>query len=214
MRFDFSTTIATFLAPWLDVRGHVTGQLMNRCCCALVTQPSHTPAAPITTLDSPQSRSLRPAKSSWMLLGCARRCQAHLTSQLCPSHHHFFSKHNHVISAALGTPAMPQSNSTKSPAAKSPAAKRTPKKQPPAVVPDAAMLEKAAKIAAQLQQLYPSPPIPLEHSSPFQLLVAVMLSAQTTDKKVGRCDSSQCDILKPTCQPLAQQNDQPAVPYC
>lgn len=70
-------------------------------------------------------------------------------------------------------------------AGKSPA-KRTPKKQPPAVVPDAPLLEKAAKIAAQLQLLYPSPPIPLTHSSPFQLLCAVMLSAQTTDKKVRK----------------------------
>ena len=31
----------------------------------------------------------------------------------------------------------------------------------------------------------PDPPIPLDHSSPYELLVAVALSAQTTDKKVN-----------------------------
>lgn len=44
---------------------------------------------------------------------------------------------------------------------------------------------KADRIAAQLEALYPNPPIPLDHSDPFTLLVAVMLSAQTTDKKVN-----------------------------
>jgi endonuclease-3 len=57
------------------------------------------------------------------------------------------------------------------------------------------MLEKAAKIAAQLQQLYPAPPIPLEHDSAYQLLVAVMLSAQTTDKKVR-----QAPFSSPACK--------------
>jgi endonuclease III len=45
--------------------------------------------------------------------------------------------------------------------------------------------EKAERIRVQLQQLYPAPPIPLEHSDPFTLLVAVMLSAQTTDARVN-----------------------------
>jgi endonuclease-3 len=45
--------------------------------------------------------------------------------------------------------------------------------------------EKAARIARQLDLLYPSTPIPLDHSDPFTLLVAVALSAQTTDKKVN-----------------------------
>ena len=44
---------------------------------------------------------------------------------------------------------------------------------------------KADRIAAQLQALYPNPPIPLDHTDPFTLLVAVVLSAQTTDKKVN-----------------------------
>ena len=45
--------------------------------------------------------------------------------------------------------------------------------------------EKADRIAIQLQELYPTTPIPLDHSDPYTLLVAVMLSAQTTDKKVN-----------------------------
>lgn len=51
--------------------------------------------------------------------------------------------------------------------------------------PDAALLQKAARIDAQLAALYPATPVPLDHSDPFTLLVAVMLSAQTTDKKVN-----------------------------
>lgn len=45
--------------------------------------------------------------------------------------------------------------------------------------------EKADLIGDMLDDLYPDPPIPLDHSSPYTLLVAVALSAQTTDKKVN-----------------------------
>jgi endonuclease III len=45
--------------------------------------------------------------------------------------------------------------------------------------------EKAARIGEILDELYPAPPIPLDHRDPFTLLVAVALSAQTTDKKVN-----------------------------
>ncbi|HMV65479.1 MAG TPA: endonuclease III [Myxococcota bacterium] len=45
--------------------------------------------------------------------------------------------------------------------------------------------EKAARIQAQLDALYPDPPVPLDHADPFTLLVAVVLSAQCTDKKVN-----------------------------
>ena len=44
---------------------------------------------------------------------------------------------------------------------------------------------KALKIGFQLDELYPETPIPLDHTDPYTLLVAVMLSAQTTDKKVN-----------------------------
>ncbi len=45
--------------------------------------------------------------------------------------------------------------------------------------------EKASKIGEILDDLYPEPPIPLDHVDPYTLLVAVALSAQTTDKKVN-----------------------------
>ena len=45
--------------------------------------------------------------------------------------------------------------------------------------------EKAARISEILDVLYPETPVPLDHSDPYTLLVAVMLSAQTTDKKVN-----------------------------
>ena len=46
--------------------------------------------------------------------------------------------------------------------------------------------EKAEKILQILDELYPETPIPLDHRDPYTLLVAVMLSAQTTDKKVNQ----------------------------
>jgi len=45
--------------------------------------------------------------------------------------------------------------------------------------------DKADRIGEILDDLYPDPPVPLDHSSPYTLLVAVALSAQTTDKKVN-----------------------------
>jgi len=45
--------------------------------------------------------------------------------------------------------------------------------------------EKARQIGRMLDEIYPEQPIPLAHSDPYTLLVAVMLSAQTTDKKVN-----------------------------
>ena len=45
--------------------------------------------------------------------------------------------------------------------------------------------EKADRIREQLAQLYPEVPVPLDHRNSFELLVAVVLSAQTTDKKVN-----------------------------
>ena len=45
--------------------------------------------------------------------------------------------------------------------------------------------EKAELIGGKLDDLYPETPIPLHHTDPYTLLVAVMLSAQTTDKKVN-----------------------------
>jgi endonuclease-3 len=44
---------------------------------------------------------------------------------------------------------------------------------------------KARRIRETLQRLYPEPPMPLAHTDPFTLLVAVALSAQTTDARVN-----------------------------
>jgi endonuclease-3 len=49
----------------------------------------------------------------------------------------------------------------------------------------AALREKAERIRAVLDRLYPRAPIPLAHEDPFQLLVAVVLSAQCTDARVN-----------------------------
>ena len=46
--------------------------------------------------------------------------------------------------------------------------------------------EKAERIQSMLEELYPETPVPLDHESPFQLLVAVLMSAQTTDLKVNQ----------------------------
>ena len=46
--------------------------------------------------------------------------------------------------------------------------------------------EKAEKIAAMLEELYPETPVPLDHENTFQLLIAVLMSAQTTDLKVNQ----------------------------
>ena len=46
--------------------------------------------------------------------------------------------------------------------------------------------ERAAHVLCRLDEHYPDPPIPLDHSDPFTLLIAVLLSAQCTDKKVNQ----------------------------
>lgn len=46
--------------------------------------------------------------------------------------------------------------------------------------------ERAALILSRLQELYPKPPIPLDHKDPYTLLVAVLLSAQCTDERVNQ----------------------------
>jgi len=45
--------------------------------------------------------------------------------------------------------------------------------------------ERADWLGERLDALYPETPIPLDHSDPFTLLVAVVLSAQCTDKRVN-----------------------------
>ena len=46
--------------------------------------------------------------------------------------------------------------------------------------------EKIKFIGEKLDELFPNPPIPLDYTSPFTLLVAVVLSAQCTDIRVNQ----------------------------
>ena len=46
--------------------------------------------------------------------------------------------------------------------------------------------DRAEWIARRLDELYPEPPIPLDHKDPYTLLVAVLLSAQCTDARVNK----------------------------
>ena len=46
--------------------------------------------------------------------------------------------------------------------------------------------EKAERIVIMLEELYPETPVPLDHTNTFELLVAVLMSAQTTDLKVNQ----------------------------
>jgi endonuclease-3 len=46
--------------------------------------------------------------------------------------------------------------------------------------------EKAAYIIEELEKLYPETPVPLDHTDPFTLLIAVLLSAQCTDERVNK----------------------------
>ena len=65
------------------------------------------------------------------------------------------------------------------------------------------MHEKSHQILAKLEKEYPDIKCGLVHKNPFQLLIAVLLSAQTTDKNVNRITkklfekvSNPTDILK------------------
>ena len=63
-------------------------------------------------------------------------------------------------------------------------------------------VEKAERIQQILDELYPDPPIPLHHRDDFTLLVAVVLSAQTTDERVNMVTPALFDVA-PTAKKLA-----------
>lgn len=51
------------------------------------------------------------------------------------------------------------------------------------------MLKKAERVSyilQRLEELYPETPVPLDHSDPYTLLIAVLLSAQCTDERVNQ----------------------------
>jgi endonuclease-3 len=45
--------------------------------------------------------------------------------------------------------------------------------------------EKANYVWNKLEEIYPTVPVPLDHTNDFELLIAVLLSAQCTDKRVN-----------------------------
>jgi endonuclease-3 len=53
------------------------------------------------------------------------------------------------------------------------------------MITDITRQQKADAIARILDDLYPETPIPLQHSDPYTLLIAVLMSAQSTDKRVN-----------------------------
>ncbi len=46
--------------------------------------------------------------------------------------------------------------------------------------------ERAEYVLHRLEELYPDPPVPLDHTDPYTLLIAVLLSAQCTDERVNQ----------------------------
>ncbi|MEO0438821.1 MAG: endonuclease III [Pseudomonadota bacterium] len=59
-------------------------------------------------------------------------------------------------------------------------------------------------ILERLQELYPEPPVPLDHRDPYTLLIAVLLSAQCTDERVNQV-TPQLFELASTPQKMAKQ---------
>ena len=68
--------------------------------------------------------------------------------------------------------------------------------------------EKAARIGEILDELYPETPIPLDHRDPYTLLVAVALSAQTTDKKVNQITPALFEVAGTPEQMAAMDPDE------
>ena len=56
----------------------------------------------------------------------------------------------------------------------------------PAKTPAVTKTDRARHLLRRLEELYPETPIPLDHSDPFTLLIAVLLSAQCTDVRVNQ----------------------------
>ena len=56
--------------------------------------------------------------------------------------------------------------------------------------------ERAEFIMEHLEMIYPNTPIPLNHKSIFELLIAVLLSAQCTDERVNKVTPHLFNSLK------------------
>lgn len=55
-------------------------------------------------------------------------------------------------------------------------------------------LEKVTFIQQELERLYPKPPVPLDHTDSYTLLIAVLLSAQCTDARVNTVTPALFDL--------------------
>lgn len=68
--------------------------------------------------------------------------------------------------------------------------------------------ERAEMVHRRLDELYPTTDVPLDHTDPYSLLVAVVLSAQCTDKMVNRVTPSLWELANTpeamSNQPVAQ----------
>lgn len=56
--------------------------------------------------------------------------------------------------------------------------------------------EKVEYLLEELERLYPETPIPLDHSDPYTLLIAVLLSAQCTDARVNKVTPSLFEVAR------------------
>jgi endonuclease-3 len=72
--------------------------------------------------------------------------------------------------------------------------------------------ERAARIATILDEKFPDPPMPLDHQTPFQLLVAVILSAQCTDARVNMVTPALFERA-PTAAAMAKLSPAQILPY-
>ena len=68
--------------------------------------------------------------------------------------------------------------------------------------------EKVAYIMDELQRLYPKPPVPLDHTDPYTLLIAVLLSAQCTDERVNQVTPELFDLARTPQQMVQLSVDQ------
>ena len=68
--------------------------------------------------------------------------------------------------------------------------------------------ERAEFILQRLQALYPQTPVPLNHSDPFTLLIAVLLSAQCTDERVNKVTPALFELADNPADMAALEVDQ------
>lgn len=68
--------------------------------------------------------------------------------------------------------------------------------------------QRAETILGYLNQLYPAPPIPLDHHDSYSLLIAVLLSAQCTDKMVNTVTPNLWKLAKTPAAMARVEEDQ------